>query len=291
MYNHFFGLQEDPFRLTPDPKFLFLTWKQRQILAGLTYALMSRKRCVVLTGEIGMGKTTLITAALGWLPRERIQFSVLYNPMLTPDEMLEATLLGFGVAEVPASKPQRLLLLERLVEEAKTKGRVSAVVIDEAQNLSVEGLEAVRIMGNLDSLQIALVGQTELNKLINRRELQALKQRVALRLNVEPLTADETQQYISNRWTKAGGTLPIPFDAEAMGAVMRYSGGCPRLISTICDNTLMLAFSDTAPVSATYVEEAAQRLSLSEIPQVPELPESPDTDAPELVPARAGLPH
>jgi general secretion pathway protein A len=288
MYNQFFGLQEDPFRLTPDPRFLFLTWTQRQLLAGLTYALLSRKRCVMLTGDIGMGKTTLMTAALDKLPPERIQFSVIYNPMLTPDEVLEATLLGFGITDIPASKPQRLMLLERFIEQWKDKGKISALVIDEAQNLSVEALDAVRMMGNMDALQIALVGQTELNKLINRRELNALKQRIALRLKLEPLTAEETAQYISNRWTKAGGALPLPFDAEAIRAVTRYSGGSPRLISTICDNALMLAFSDTAAMSAKYIEEAALNLDLAEIPEFPE-PFAHHT--PDLFEARSSTPR
>lgn len=270
MYNQFFGLQEDPFKLTPDPKFLFLTWRQRQLLAGLTYALMSRKRCVLITGEIGMGKTTLMTAAMGWLPPERIQFSVIYNPMLTPDEILEATLLGFGITEIPASKPQRLQLLERFVEQSKAKGKISAIVIDEAQDLSVEALESVRMIGNLDSLQIVLVGQPELNKLINRRELQALKQRIALRLTLEPFTPEEMEQYILNRWTKAGGAVPMPFDGEAIRAVARYSEGSPRLITTICDNALMLAYSDNAGMSAKYVEQAAHSLSLLENAELPE---------------------
>lgn len=275
MYNQFFGLHEDPFNLTPDSRFLFMTWRQRKALAGLTYALLNRKRCLSLIGDIGTGKTTLIAAALRCLPPERIRFSVIYNPTLTADEFLEASLMGFGVTGIPPSKPGRLAALERLVESEKSAGRVAAVIIDEAQKLSLDALEEIRLLGNLESLQIVLVGQIELNKLLSRPEALGLKQRIALRLTIEPLSAEEVGQYISHRWTKAGGSLPAPFGPDAVEAIVRYSGRIPRLINVICDNALSLAHAEqTTNLTASHVLEAVRNLDLSE-PVTGETPQAP----------------
>jgi general secretion pathway protein A len=262
MYNQFFGLQEDPFSLAPDPRFLLMTWRQRQVFAGLTYALMSRKRFVMLTGEIGTGKTTLLSAAMRELPEHRIRFSVISNPVLTPDEILEAALLGFGVSSIPDGKAGLLAALERFVGQGRDKGRTSAIVIDEAQKLSVESLRQIRLLGNLEFLQIVLAGQNELNELIDGVELRALKQSMAIHLTLEPLAAAEVGQYIAHRWTKAGGT-GMPLEPDAVESVARYSRGAPRLINTICDNALLRAYEEQATrLSTSHVRAAAVSLKL-----------------------------
>ncbi|HZT33001.1 MAG TPA: AAA family ATPase [Bryobacteraceae bacterium] len=264
MYNQFFGLREDPFNLTPDSRFLYLTWAQRRALAGLTYALLSRKRCVVLTGDVGTGKTTLIAAALRCLPADRVRFSVIANPTLTPEELLESALLGFGVTEIPSSKPQRWTALERAVAQEEAQGRVPAVVIDEAQKLSLEALEEVRLLGNLEAMQVVLAGQKEFHRLLARKEAQPFKQRIALRLTTDPLSAEEVGEYISHRWTKAGGTPPGPFEPQAVRTIVLYSGGIPRLINVICDNALMTACAEqTARVEERHIRQAAASLDLS----------------------------
>ncbi|HWB97203.1 MAG TPA: AAA family ATPase [Bryobacteraceae bacterium] len=265
MYNQFFGLREDPFNLTPDSRFLFMTWRQRRALAGLTYALLNRKRCLSLIGDIGTGKTTLIAAALRCLPPERIRFSVIYNPTLTSEEFLESALMGFSAAEIPASKPARLAALERLVEHEKSAGRICALIVDEAQKLSFEALEEIRLLGNIELLQVVLVGQIELNQLLGRPEVAALKQRIALRLTIEAISAEEVGQYIAHRWTKAGGSLPVPFAPDAIEAVVRYSARVPRLINVICDNALRLAHADECRnLTAVHILEAVRSLDLAE---------------------------
>ena len=289
MYTHFFGLQRKPFDMTPDPAFLFLTGQHREALAGVSYALLEAKGFVVLMGEAGTGKTTLLRSALQSLPKERVQFSLVLHPTLTPNEFLELALMDFGVEKVPKSKAQRLQKLQTLLLEGQAAGRISALVVDEAHKLSAELLEEIRLLGNFERadrklLQIVLAGQSELDELLNREELWQFKQRVAVHLSIQSLSATEVSQYIVHRWTKAGGTdLPIPTDAIAL--ISHISRGIPRVINAICDNALMLAFAEgSATVTLAHVTEVARDLHLAEpaarkIPQeaitVPPVPLAP----------------
>jgi general secretion pathway protein A len=242
MYNQFFGLREAPFNTTPDPRFLFLTAEHRRALAGLTHAVCGRKPVVLLVGEIGTGKTTLIATALQCIPADRAQFSVLTDPPLTAPEVLEAVLLGFGVKEIPSSRSQCISKLQEFLQHADQKGQICTLVIDEVHKLSPGALEEVRLLGNLDSLQIVLAGQTEVNELLNSEALRALKQRIVLRLTLNSLSAVEVEQYILHRWAKSGGGQSPPFTADAVAAIGQGSKGVPRLINSICDNALLLAF-------------------------------------------------
>src|SRR5215472_8629790 len=186
MYHQFFGLRKDPFGMTPDPAFLYVTAAHREALAGLTYSILSRKGFVVLTGDAGTGKTTLLTRILQSIPPSRARFSVVLNPTLTPAEFLELALLDFGIGSIPASKAQRLLLLEEFLVKAREQKQVPVLVVDEAHKLPPDVLEEIRLLSNFEQaeaklLQIVLAGQTELAAVLNRPDLRQLKQRIAVR--------------------------------------------------------------------------------------------------------------
>jgi general secretion pathway protein A len=282
MYNELFGLSNDPFRLAPDPSFLFLTDQHREALSGLTLALLQRKGLVVLTGEAGTGKTTLLSRILHFLPSSRLQFSKILNPTLTPPEFLELALLDFGLPEVPPSKAERLLLLLKLIIEGRREGKVSALIIDEAHLLSPEVLEDIRMLGSLEDsgdqfLQILLVGQSELDETLNRHDLRQLKQRINLRLSLGPLGPAEVGEYMRHRWVRAGGA-ELPFTPEAIAEIVRVSHRIPRLINVLCDNALVAAFQEQSTrVRDSHVRTAAGKLDLEERPGREEmtLPEPP----------------
>jgi general secretion pathway protein A len=264
MYRQFFGLKENPFNTTPDPKFLFLTPQHRKALAGLTYAMLSGKHFVVLTGEIGSGKTTLLATALHDLQASRCESSIIVNPTLTPAETLEAILMGFGVTEIPSTRLHRLSTLDRVIQQANLNKKVPALIVDEAHKMSLEVLQEVRLLANIESLQVVLAGQNELNQILNREDLRELRERITLRLSIEPLSPLEVERYIRHRWEKAGGTGPLPFTPEALVEVARSSGAIPRLINSICDNALHLAFqAQVSAVTAGHVLEAVTNLDIT----------------------------
>jgi len=275
MYTTFFGLQKLPFNLTPDPAFLFLPPKHREALAGLTYAILERKGFVVLTGDAGTGKTTLLNSALNRLPADRIESSVILNPTLTASEFLESVLLDFDIPDVPASKAQRLWKLQEFLARTHRQNRLAVLVIDEAHKLSLEVLEEVRLLGNYESgavkyLQILLLGQSELDDLLNRQDLRQFRQRIALRLYIDPLTAPEVHQYILFRWVKAGGREAPPFTQEAVRGITEWSQGIPRLVNSICDTALLMAYGDESPlVGINYVHDAAMNLAPVHAPSLP----------------------
>ncbi len=285
MYRQTFGLRKDPFNLTPDPGFLYLTAQHREALVGLTYAILQRKGFVVMTGEAGTGKTTLLARALQFLPVTKLQFSVVLNPTLTPAEFLEMVLLDFGLRDIPASKAQRLWRLQNLILQGARDGKVSALVVDEAHKLSPEVLEEIRLLGNFEDadhklLQILLVGQTELNDILDRDDLRQLKQRIAVRLSIGPLAATDIEQYIRHRWLRAGGTR-APFSEAAVDEIAYMSRGIPRLINSLCENALTLALGEgSVMVDRQHVEAAATDLHLKGL-----LPRSfPDAEQSEITP-------
>ena len=268
MYQQAFGLRRDPFSLTPDPAFLYLTAQHREALVGLTYALLQRKGFVVMTGEAGTGKTTLLARVLQFLPATKLQFSIIMNPTLTPTEFLELALLDFGLTDIPASKAQRLWRLQNLILEGAREGKVSALVIDEAHKLSPEVLEEIRLLGNFEDadqklLQILLVGQAELTEVLDRDDLRQLKQRVGVRLSIGPLARTEVEEYIRHRWLRAGG-VKVPFTPEAMELIAAFTRGIPRLINSLCENALTHAIGDgTMMVELPHVEAAAGDLHMA----------------------------
>ena len=292
MYNNFFGLRKDPFRLTPDPSFFFLTDQHREALSGLTFAILQRRGIVALTGEVGTGKTTLVARILRFLPADKLQFSNIVNPILTPAEFLELALMEFGLTNIPPNKGQRLWALQNLVRKGQAEGKVTALIVDEAQKLSPEVLEEIRMLGNLEKsddpfLQILLVGQPEFDEILNREDMRPLKQRIGVRLTLAPLAPAEVGEYMRHRWLGAGGT-ELPFTPEAIEDVAYASKRIPRVINTICDNALLTAFGEkSSRVLDRHVREAAASLDLGELPS---RQEAVKPEPPAFVPAPAPKP-
>lgn len=267
MYKDFFGLRQDPFRLSPDPSFLFLTDQHREALSALTLAILQRKGLVVLTGEVGTGKTTLLTRILQFLPSSRLQYSLIANPAVTRPEFLEFALLNFGVTELPASKGHRLCTLLNLIVEGQRQGKVSVLIVDEAQKLSDEVLQEIRLLGDLEDaedrfLQILLVGQPEFDETLNREAFRPLVQRIGVRLSIGPLAPTEVGEYMRHRWLRAGGT-ELPFTEQAIEDIAIASHSIPRLINGLCDNSLLAAAAaKSSQVQDKHVREAAALLDL-----------------------------
>lgn len=269
MYQEFFGLCKIPFSLTPDPSFLFSTVGHREALAGLLFAIHYRKGFVVLIGDAGTGKTTLLRTMLKRVSAANTIFSFLVHPTLTPDEFLEYTLLDFGLSAIPASKAQRLTLFHQFLQRSYEEGKTPVLVVDEAQKLSPELLEEIRLLTNSETaeqklLQIVLAGQNELGTVLDRTDMRQLRQRIAVRLNVRALNSQEVLQYMQTRWLRAGASQPLPFSSEAVDAVAEYSQGIPRVINGIADAALQNAFAtESRKIDADQVRTAVKDLQLA----------------------------
>jgi type II secretory pathway predicted ATPase ExeA len=268
MYEQFYGLQTRPFELSPDPRFLLLTRRHREALSTLQYALSGRKGVSLLVGEAGTGKTTLIYAALGSLESSRLTV-FLSNPALTRDEFFEFLADGFQMPpETATSKTRFLLNLRKLLTERPPEDGIAALIIDEAQSLSDALLEEVRLLANIETatdklLSIILVGQPELADRLNQPSLRQIKQRVGLRCGLAPLDLQETAAYIATRVQVAGADCPRLFTQSAIETIYERSGGIPRTISVICDNSLVAGFAlDRSPVDAEIVFEVCRDLDL-----------------------------
>jgi general secretion pathway protein A len=287
MYTAFYNLEKKPFTMTPDPSFLYMTSQHREALTGLTYAVLDRKGFLVLSGMAGVGKTTALAWVLQKLPTDKVRSSVILNPTLTCQEFLELTLLDFGITDVPASKAQRLWLLQKFLMRGREEGKVNVLIVDEAHKLSFEVLEEIRLLGNLEYgdeklIQILLLGQRELDDVLNQPNLWQLKQRISVRLTLNALSTDDVDRYVQHRWTVAGGKTH-PFTPEAVAHLKKWSKGIPRLINSICDNALILAFADeSSTVTVEHVDSAAKDLQLIEKPVAP-----PPAPAPSAVLAAA----
>jgi len=269
VYSTFFRLKEAPFNITPDPAFLFGSASHREGLAQLRYGIEGRRGFIVLTGEVGTGKTTLIQALLCELGDE-ITTALIFSVITSPVDLLRYVCEEFKLVE-PSDGIRDIhdyicFLNNFLLKEYRC-GRSVALIIDEAQNLPPEVLESLRLLSNFETtkdklLQILLVGQPELNERLNKQELRQLRQRITLRHHLRPLTLGECQQYIAGRLRCAGATSII-FVADAIEAVYQYSAGIPRLINVICDNSLISAYAvGRCEVTAQIVEEVARDLCL-----------------------------
>jgi general secretion pathway protein A len=268
MYTSFFGLNEKPFSITPDPRYLFLSERHGEALAHLVYGVTESGGFIQLTGEVGTGKTTLCrTLLLNRMP-SNADVAVVLNPQLSAPEFLEAICeeLSIGVPTPRGSIKALIDSLNRHLLYAHSEGRRTILVVDEAQNLAPEVLEEVRLLTNLETskkklLQIILIGQPELRELLARNDLRQLAQRITGRYHLEPLTREETEQYIEHR-LKVAGALGEIFDAGAKRKVFKLSQGVPRLINVICDRALLGAYSQGSRlVNRRLIHRAAAEIT------------------------------
>jgi general secretion pathway protein A len=268
MYESFFGLSERPFDLTPNPRYLVLTDAHREALSNLEYAISSRKGVTLLLGEAGTGKTTIIRSALERQP-ERVHCVHLANPALSRTEFVEMLAIRFDLgSRAAASKTTLLLDLEALLVARNAAGESSVLVVDEAQSLPLELLEEIRLLANIEThdeklLSVILAGQPELADRLNQQSLRQLKQRVALRCQLSPLTLQESCAYVAGRIRAAGGVGAQIFTREAVTLMHERSKGIPRTLNVIADNALLTAFAtDRRPVNTKVVLEVCRDLDL-----------------------------
>jgi len=248
MYNAFFGFKESPFNLTPDPAFLYRSRQHEEALANLIYGVQSRKGFVVLTGEVGTGKTTMLECLRDFLTARRIDFAFLFNSRLTVDQFFELIAYDLDLRCTRTSKTEVLIALNQLLLDNANSGSTTVLIIDEAHNLEWDVLEEVRLLGNLETrrgklLQIILAGQPELDRKLDAPSLRQLKQRIALRCSLRPFEESETIEYIHTRLARAGMSEPTVFPPDVLREIHIRSQGIPRLINAICDNLLLTAFA------------------------------------------------
>ena len=266
MYKSFFDLNSNPFGTSPDPRFLYMMPHTREALAGLQYGIAARKGFLVLTGEVGTGKTTLLRRALGSF-ESRVHSSFVFNPRLDVLDFLEFVLSDFGETPVTRTKSGMLVQLNRWLIDCYRRQETCVIVIDEAQNLTWELLEEIRLLTNLETsaeklVQIILSGQPELEQKLRNNNVRQLRQRIFMWCRTLPLTAEQTAAYIAQRLTIAGRTEPI-FLPEAVMLIYRASRGIPRIINLICENSLILAYVEQyETISAQLVAAVIQDLDL-----------------------------
>jgi general secretion pathway protein A len=269
MYKEFFQLERNPFEITPDPSFLFPTTRHNEALASLYYGVTSHRGFVVLTGEVGTGKTLILRSLLGLLQRRDVAFALIFNPTLSPLEFMRYIAGDFGLPVAGKAKDELIHVLNSFLLQRHQKGLTTILVVDEAHHLSHEILEEIRLLTNLETsqqklLQIVLAGQPELDLKLDSHDLRQLKQRIALRCHLDPLTSNETREYMNRRLKIAGavGANQI-FSMPAVEAVFRHSRGIPRLVNTICENALLAGYAKHAStVTSEIIDSVARDLRL-----------------------------
>jgi general secretion pathway protein A len=282
MYKAFFGLIASPFNLSPDPSFLYRSTQHEEALANLIYGVQSRKGFIVLTGEVGTGKTTMLECLRDHLDSHHIPFAFLFNSRLTPDQFLEMIAYDFDLPCSRTSKTEILFALNNMLIERANQNQTTALIVDEAQNLGWEVLEEIRMLGNLESrrgkmLQIILAGQPELDRRLEEQQYRQLKQRIALRCRLRPFTAAETAEYIAARLARAGMREQTVFPADVLPEIHRRTQGIPRLINGVCDNLMLTAFAmERRQATISMLEEVSRDMCLD----WPEMP-PPARTAPE----------
>jgi len=270
MYKEFYGLRANPFNVNPDPRYLFLTRHTEEALACLTYGIQSRKGFVLLTGEVGTGKTTLINKLLEWLRLQQVATAFIFNSRMNVPQFLDYMMADFGIPCDSKAKSQILLRLYNWLLDRYRAGETAVLIVDEAQNLGDELLEEIRMLTNLETfteklLQIVLVGQPELEQRLKQPQLRQLRQRLTLRAKTHPLTLDETKAYVQQRLRIAGSNGQQIFDPEALVTIHRYASGIPRVVNLLCEHSMVSAFVDQQKVIVPAVVDAVARdLDLSD---------------------------
>lgn len=272
MYCEFFGFDEKPFHVTPDTRYLYLSPVHQAVLQTLRYGIYEGKGFMLLTGEVGTGKTMSIRSFLNELGG-KCETSLILNPQLTRLELLKTINKDFGQELKRNSFKAQTDHLNRFVLACANQGRNALVIIDEAQNLSMEALEMTRLLSNLETethklLQIVLVGQPELEEKLAHPELRQLRQRIQIHCRLTPLDPEQTERYITFRIQKAGPSSRVAFEEPAVARVHRLSKGIPRLINTICDFSLVAAYLKGCRVITRETVDSAFRETLGNIPYV-----------------------
>jgi general secretion pathway protein A len=271
MYQRFFGLREGPFNVNPDPRYLYLTRKIQEALAGLTYGIQNRKGFVLLTGEVGTGKTTLLNRLLDWLRGQQVATAYIFNSRLEVNHLFDFMMADFEIPCDSREKSHVLLRLNQWLLDRYRSGETAVLIVDEAQNLSAEVLEEIRLLTNLETsteklLQIVLTGQPELEEKLKVPELRQLRQRITLRCHTAALSLEETYGYIAERLRIAGSNGEPIFSKEAIQVVHQYSRGIPRVVNLLCEHSMINAYVDSVrPVPAHLVEEVAREFQLDEV--------------------------
>ena len=268
MYNAFFGFNQNPFNMSPDPSFLFRSSQHEEALANLIYGVQSRKGFVVLSGEVGTGKTTMLECLRDFLHGQQIAFASLFNSRLTVEQFFE--LLAYDL-ELPCdrhSKTEVLLTLNSMLLERAAAGRTTVLIVDEAHNLEWDVLEEIRLLGNLENrrgklLQIILAGQQELDRKMEAPEFRQLKQRIALRCTLKGFDSADAVAYINSRMARAGVKDQTVFSPELMEEIRRRTQGIPRLINAVCDNLLLNCFAlETRVCTVEMLDEVSADMRL-----------------------------
>src|SRR5579863_147413 len=248
MYNAFFGFSESPFSLSPDPSFFYRSEQHEEALANLVYGVQARKGFIVLTGEVGTGKTTMLECLRDYLETQYIEFAFLFNSRINTDQFFEMIAYDLNLPCPRTSKTEVLFALNQLLVEQAQEGRTVVLIVDEAHNLEWEVLEEIRLLGNLENrngklIQIILSGQPELDRKLDAPNLRQLKQRIVLRCNLQPFTLRDAVEYMESRLEKAGMPNQTVFSEELMAEVHTRAQGIPRVINALCDNLLLTAFA------------------------------------------------
>lgn len=266
MYCKFYGLKERPFNVTSDPSFFFLSQKHKEALSHLLYGVSQRKGIIVVTGEIGTGKTTLCRFFLNQLGRN-VKTAFILNPNFSEIQLLEAIIKDFGIVAKKKSRLSFVWELNRFLLSEAESGNNVVLIIDESQNLKPRQLEQVRLLSNLETekdklLQIILVGQPELNYKLSLYELRQLQQRVMVKYHITPLDRQDVENYINYRLHIAGADNRIKFNDEALEVIYKFSMGVPRLINIVCDRSLLAGFANEAQtISLPLVNRCVEELN------------------------------
>jgi general secretion pathway protein A len=279
MYKQFFGLTKNPFEISPDPFFYHATPRHNEALANLHYGVGRRKGFIVITGEVGTGKTLLVRCLLAELRKNNIAFGYVFNPLLTTTEFFQYIMADLGLQYSGRSKTEMLLDLNRFLIQRHARGLITALVVDEAQALRPELLEEIRLLTNLETsqqklLQIVLMGQPELEGVLDSPNLRQLKQRVSLRCQLLPLDEEQTRSYVLSRLERAGAKSDAPiFNDEALAKVFEFSRGIPRIINNLCENAMVNAFArEIHTVTPDMITEVAADFRLGTSASAPEEP-------------------
>src|SRR6266849_1454707 len=286
MYKSFFELKENPFNVSPDPRYIVLTKQIEEAFSGLMYGIQTKKGILTLTGEVGTGKTTLVNRLLDWLNTERAKTAFLFNSRLNSNQLLDFVLSEFEINCESTSKSRQLMKLNEWLLEQFRAGQTAVLIIDEAQNLTFPVLEEIRLLTNLETaseklIQIVLSGQPELEERLKLPQLRQLRQRMAVRCKTAPLTKEETHAYVLERLRIAGAVTkgePI-FSPQAVDTIHLYSLGVPRVINLLCEHALINAYVEhQRPIQPKIVEDVVREFQLDEVEPIAP-PESLRTSA------------